>query len=65
MKRTKPPIPEFSLRLERAATRPYALHQRNPAGSKLVRKFYRAKFGVRASRREAAKWYSAYAPVRS
>lgn len=33
--------------------------KRNPAGTKMVRKFYRNKHGVKADRQEAVKWYAA------
>lgn len=33
---------------------------RNPAGTKLIRKFYRNKHGYKADREEAVKWYSQY-----
>lgn len=32
---------------------------RNPAGTKLVRGFYRNKFGAKGTRGEAIKWYAA------
>lgn len=31
----------------------------NPAGTKMVRKFYRNKHGVKGDRQEALKWYAA------
>lgn len=36
---------------------------RNPAGSKLVRRFYRAKHGVREDYAKSLKWYSELIPV--
>ena len=31
---------------------------RNPAGTKLLRQFYRAKHGIKGTREEALKWYA-------
>ena len=31
---------------------------RNPAGTKMIRKFYRNKHGVKADRAEAVQWYA-------
>lgn len=31
---------------------------RNPAGTKMIRKFYRRKHGVKGTREEALKWYA-------
>lgn len=31
---------------------------RNPAGTKMIRRFYRNKFGVKGTREEAVKWYA-------
>jgi len=35
---------------------------RNPAGAKLLRRFYRAKHGVRSTLAESARWYTVYNP---
>lgn len=35
---------------------------RNPAGAKLIRKFYRNKFGVRGTWKEAAAWHQEARP---
>lgn len=43
MRRTKPPMPEWDLRMSRDKTRPHAMHKRNPAGSKRARALKRAK----------------------
>ena len=36
--------------------------KRNPAGSKLIRQFYRNKHGIKADYADSVKWYSAYKP---
>lgn len=38
----RPPHPGSDI-LNRAMTRPFALHDHNPPGSKLLRRFYKAK----------------------
>lgn len=48
-------IPSFDGHFGRGVPGP-----RNPAGTKLIRKFYRNKHGVKADRDEAVKWYSLY-----
>jgi len=39
-------------------TRPHGSHCSNPPGSKLLRRFYKAKHGVRGSAQKAATWYA-------
>jgi hypothetical protein len=51
-------MPEWDSRQQRRKTRPHALHERNPAGSKMLRKWYRLKLGVRGTLKEASKWYA-------
>ena len=36
--------------------------RRNPAGAKLIRQFYRAKFGAKADYQEAADWHRSEKP---
>lgn len=31
---------------------------RNPAGTKMIRKFYRNKHGIKADRKESIQWYA-------
>lgn len=62
MRRTKPPRPSNCATVRQ--TRPYARHERNPAGSKLVRQFYRAKHGHRDTFERSERWYRAYSPRR-
>lgn len=38
----------------------HSMPPRNPAGSKLVRRFYYAKHGVRATYAQAQAWYAGY-----
>jgi len=48
-------------RRERAKTLPRAIHAVHRAGTKLLKRFYRAKHGVRpASARETREWYATY-----
>jgi hypothetical protein len=58
MRNTRSPMPEWDSRQQRRKTRPHALHERNPAGSKMLRKWYRLKLGVRGTLKEASKWYA-------
>lgn len=54
------PVPIHE-RNQRAKTRAYALHEVNPAGTKMVLRFYKAKHGTHAaSLDEAWKWYRGY-----
>lgn len=57
MKKTSTPVPSAADQQSRRKTRAHARHERNPPGSKLVREFYLAKFGVRESYAKAAEWY--------
>lgn len=60
--RTDPKKPRRP-RPDAAATRPLAVHAHQPAGTKLVRRFFRAKTGEKAKTgSEARKWYRAYQP---
>ena len=54
---TKPPYPAYRDRPDKVGTRPHAIHKHNPAGSKMVRGFYRAKFGLKKSYMESLEWY--------
>ncbi len=61
----KPPFPWTRLAhgmgfSPRRATRPFARHEKNPPGSKLIRQLYKRATGKssnRASQRDAASWY--------
>lgn len=48
-----PPMPPFDIRPMRAETRPHAVHVRNPAGSKILRRTAKAATGRRTSYSEA------------
>ena len=54
----RPPHPGSDI-LNRAATRPLALHEHNPPGAKLLRRFYKAKHGVKSGYLRARAWYRA------
>ena len=59
MRANKPPC-QFHERNKVAKTRPYALHEVNPAGTKAVLRFYKAHHGTHAETvAEAWKWYRA------
>lgn len=59
MRRTRTPIPALDMLDQLGATRPYALHKVwNPAGSKLLRAFYKAKKGERGTYGEALRYYA-------
>lgn len=64
-RRRRANYPAYADRPDRAQTRRYAIHEHNPAGAKLVRRFYRAKHGLRDTHANEAKWYRAYAPKRA
>lgn len=55
--KNKAPKPPHKDRPLRGQTRTYAVHKHNPTGSKLLRKFYRAKHGIAATYAEALSWY--------
>lgn len=58
MRKNKPPYPSYADRPMRAKTRPFALHESNPAGTKAVLRYYKAKHGVNAPTvEEAWKWW--------
>lgn len=60
-KANKRPRPrKFKDRPEIGCTRVGAIHERNPAGSKLVRRFCHTHTGVKASAAQARRWYSAH-----
>lgn len=44
-----PPMPPFDIRPMRAETRPHAVHVRNPAGAKRIRRAAKAITGARHS----------------
>lgn len=47
----------------RAKTRPHALHEVNPPGTKMLLKWFKAKHGIHAESVEAARtWYRNYDP---
>ena len=62
MKANKSPQPSFIDRPRRSQTRPYAVHQHNPAGAKLVRAFYRGKHGGHETYANALAWLKTYNP---
>jgi hypothetical protein len=60
MSTNKRPYPRRE-RDRRAKTRPFAMHQHNPAGTKALLRYFKAKNGVRAESVEKAReWYALY-----
>lgn len=47
-RKSKPPYPRRD-RNERGATRPHAIHDENPAGAKLLRRWYKAQTGMKVA----------------
>lgn len=64
MSKPKPPYPAYVDRKDRAQTRPHAVHAHNPAGSKQVLRWFKAKHGTQAKTvGEAWTWYRNYNPT--
>lgn len=64
LKRRIPNVPKMEDRLISSGSRRYHVHgRRNPAGSKLTRRFFKAKHGVKASAAKAVAWYRAWNPA--
>ena len=57
MRNTKPPRQTLQQRLQRDKTRSYALHAHQPAGTKFLKRTFKAKYG-RAARdsEELQRW---------
>lgn len=53
-----PAIPSYEVRGHIAKTRPFARHQNNPSGSKLLRRFAKARTGERMKYDEARLYYA-------
>lgn len=54
----RPPHPGAA-RASVGKTDPFALHKHSRAGTKLLRRFCKAKFGKRVTAEEARAWYGA------
>ncbi len=59
----QPNVKKAEDRKSLAKTRLTALHKHNKAGSKMIRKCFKNKTGVRGSYEEALAWYQNYNPV--
>jgi len=54
----------MSDRRQKAKTRPHAIHRHNPPGTKMLRRFYRAKHGVKAnSLKKLLTWWDTFNPT--
>mgnify|MGYP001586853051 len=60
---TKPPMPNRLDRLTLPKTRPHAVHARNPAGTKRLKRLYRSVTGVRPISLDILRlWWKNYNP---
>jgi len=61
---TRAPIHPIDDRRQGAKTRPHAIHHRNPPGTKMLKRFYRAKHGCKPGNiKELLAWWRSFNPT--